>query len=189
MAACRDVRASKLRVLSFGSFRSSVNVSRIDDTTDVREAQADAELRNNYTMNENRDDFIEDDPLAAPTRPRGDAWEQTKQKAGLVRERTEFFLRENPVPLIVGALATGLIIGLAIRYASSSAEKEKAKSPLDRLSWGFLSLPFLWPLLKSIKETYEDSADAIKESVGHVKKIDIDQYAKPIRKRWKAWTH
>ena len=105
-------------------------------------------------INPNGDEFMEDDPLAAsmrsgdeqisgegPGRLRqaagkvsmaaGEAWEQTKEKAGTARERTEFFLRENPVPTVIGALALGVAIGLAIRYASSSAEKEvESKSPL-----------------------------------------------------------
>ncbi len=46
-----------------------------------------------------------------------DTWDQTRQKAVVVRERTEFFLRENPVPTVLGALALGLAIGLAIRYS------------------------------------------------------------------------
>jgi ElaB/YqjD/DUF883 family membrane-anchored ribosome-binding protein len=40
-----------------------------------------------------------------------DTWDQTRQKAVVVRERTEFFLRENPVPTVLGALALGLAIG------------------------------------------------------------------------------
>jgi hypothetical protein len=28
----------------------------------------------------------------------------------------------------------------------------------------------------------------VKDGVKRLKKIDIDDYAKPIRKRWKAWT-
>src|SRR5438067_9194380 len=31
-------------------------------------------------------------------------WEGTKDKAGRARERTEYFVRENPVPTILGAL-------------------------------------------------------------------------------------
>ena len=61
----------------------------------------------------------------------------------MARERTEVFLRENPVPTILGALAVGLAIGLAIRYASNSREEEiEVKSPLGSLNWSFLSLPF-----------------------------------------------
>lgn len=112
------------------------------------------------------------------------------EKAGLARERTELFLRENPIPMILGALAAGLVIGLAIRYASRSEEKEvEIKSPLGHVNLGFLSLPFLWPFFKSLRERYEDSTEAVKEGVGRLKKIDIDRYAKPIRKRWKTWTH
>jgi hypothetical protein len=157
-------------------------------------------------MDTNENDFVEDDPLAAPVprkainSPRGrgrqtgrrptvaDAWDQTKDTAHYARERTELFLRENPVPLILGALALGLTIGLAIRYSTRSAEKE-IESPLGRLNWRWLSLPFLLPLAKSIREKYEESTDAVKEGVGRVRNIDIDHYTKPIRRRWKSWTH
>ena len=160
-------------------------------------------------MIHNGDEFTEDDPLAqtrseeslVPTEGRlrhtaqrvsdvaGDTWEQAKERAGAARERTEVFLRENPVPTILGALAVGLAIGLAIRYASSSKEEEaEVKTPLGNLNWSFLSLPFLWPLFRSARERYEESTEALKDGVGRLRKIDIDRYAKPIRKRWKAWT-
>jgi hypothetical protein len=140
-------------------------------------------------MDTTNNDFIEDNPMAAPMQPRGDAWEQTKQKAVRVRERTEYFLRENPVPMILGALAAGVAIGMAIRYASGAEQKEKAKLPLDRINWSVLSLPFLWPVFKSLKQKCEDSAETVRENVDRLKKIDIERYAKPIRKRWKAWTN
>ena len=117
-------------------------------------------------------------------------WDETKEKASRARERTEYFVRENPVPTILGALGLGIAIGLAIRFASSSDERVKveAKSPLSDLNWSVLSLPFLWPLFKSAREKYESSAEAVKDGVKRLKKIDVDRYAKPIRKRWKAWT-
>jgi ElaB/YqjD/DUF883 family membrane-anchored ribosome-binding protein len=161
-------------------------------------------------INPNDDDFIEDNPLAAPiqaseadlserdsrlrrtagrvTTAAGDTWNQTKRTAGAARDRTEFFLRENPIPTIVGALAVGLAIGLAIRYAATPEEKEvEIKSPLGNMSWSFLSLPFLLPFFKSVREKYEDSTDVVKDSVGRLKEIDLHRYAKPLRKRWKAW--
>lgn len=160
----------------------------------------------------NNDDFVEDEPLPASMRrsrarqtargrlrgttrkvsaAAGDTWKQTKEKAGVARDRTESFLRENPVPTILGALAIGLAVGLAIRYASNSDERKEVevKSPLGNLNLSFLSLPFLWPFFRLIRERYEDSADAVRGGVGRLKKIDIDDYAKPIRKRWKSWTH
>jgi hypothetical protein len=117
-------------------------------------------------------------------------WDETKEKASRARERTEYFVRENPVPTILGALGLGIAIGLAIRFASTSEERAKveAKSPLSNLDWSILSLPFLWPLFKSAREKYERSAEAMKDGVKRLKKIDVDRYAKPIRKRWKSWT-
>lgn len=117
-------------------------------------------------------------------------WDETKERASRARERTEYFVRENPVPTILGALGLGIAIGLAIRFASTSEERVKveAKSPLSDLDWSVLSLPFLWPLFKSAREKYERSAEAMKDGVKRLKKLDVDRYAKPIRKRWKAWT-
>jgi ElaB/YqjD/DUF883 family membrane-anchored ribosome-binding protein len=120
-------------------------------------------------------------------------WDETKEKAGRARERTEYFVRENPVPAILSALGIGIAIGLAVRYASPERKEEiEVKSPLGNVNWSILSLPFLWPLFKSAREKYESSADAMgdvmKDGVKRLKKIDVNSYAKPIRKRWKAWT-
>ena len=152
-------------------------------------------------MDPSEDDFVNDEPLAAEAngpvrrrrRPRPSVLEppprrreQIRNRASGTRERTELFLRENPVPMIIGALAAGLVIGLAIRYASRSDDKEvEIKTPLGRINWGVLSLPFLWPFIRGMKDKFEDSTEAVKESV---KGIDVDRYAKPIRKRWKSWT-
>jgi hypothetical protein len=117
-------------------------------------------------------------------------WDETKEKATRAKERTEYFVRENPVPTILGALGLGIAIGLAIRFVSAGESKSETevKSSLGDLNWSILSLPFLWPLFKSAKERYESSAEAVKDGVKRLKKIDVDRYAKPIRKRWKAWT-
>ena len=153
-------------------------------------------------MDPTEDDFVNDEPLGAeqhvsPRRrrrhppsvlePRPRRREQIRSSNASARERTELFLRENPVPMVIGALAAGLAIGLAIRYASREDEKEtELKTPLGRINWSFLSLPFLWPILRGVKEKFEDSAGAVKEGV---RDIDLERYTKPIRKRWKSWTH
>jgi ElaB/YqjD/DUF883 family membrane-anchored ribosome-binding protein len=164
-------------------------------------------------INPNGDEYMEDDPLAAsmssseergseenPSRIRqaadkvshmaGDAWEQTRERASVARERTEFFLRENPVPTVLGALAIGVAIGLAIRFSSSSAEKEvESKLPLANVDLSILSLPFLWPFFKSLRRRYEESADVVKDGVHKLKKVDVDSYVKPLRKKWKSWAN
>jgi hypothetical protein len=162
-------------------------------------------------MNPSENDFMQDEPLgsrqsnedeglaegeSAPRREAGKAalaagerWELAKDKASAARQSTEYFLRENPIPTIIGALTIGLAIGWALRYATARDEKEvEIRSPLGNVNWGFLSLPFLWPFFKSVKEKYEDSADVVKDSVERLKQVDVDRYTKPIRKRWKAWT-
>src|SRR6266571_919893 len=107
-------------------------------------------------------------------------WDGTKEKAGRARERTEYFMRENPVPTILGALGIGIAIGLAIRYASATERKTEieVKSPLGDFNWSLLSLPFLWPLFKSAREKYEKSAEAMKDGVKRLKKIAVTSYAK-----------
>jgi len=114
-------------------------------------------------------------------------WDQTKEKASRALERTEHLVRENPVPTILGALGLGIAIGLAIRYAAPSEPKREieVKSPLGDFNWSLLSLPFLWPFFKSAREKSED---VMRNGVKRLKKMDVERYAKPIRKRWRAWT-
>ena len=160
-------------------------------------------------INPNGDEFTEDDPLAASMNPSepgikgrlrdaadkvtdvaGEAWQQTREKAGTARERTEFFVRQNPVPTVIGALALGVAIGLAIRYSSSSSEREvEAKSPIGDVDLGILSLPFLWPMFKSLRRKYDDSAEVVKDGVDRLKNVDVNRYVKPLRKKWKAWAN
>ena len=122
------------------------------------------------------------------------AWRQTVQTAGSARERTEFLLRENPVPTVIGALAIGLAIGLAIRYSSETAREEKeVKTPLGDLNLGALSLPFLWPFFRQVQRRSEHSAewvkDNVRDGVDRIKDIDVDRYVKPLRKKWRNWTN
>jgi len=119
-----------------------------------------------------------------------DAWRQTKATAGTAREKTEFLMRENPIPTVIGALAVGLAIGLAIRYSSESSEREReVKSPFGDVNLGVLSLPFLWPFFKNVRQRYEDSADVVKDGVDRLKSVDVDRYVKPLRKKWRSWTN
>jgi hypothetical protein len=122
-----------------------------------------------------------------------DAWRQTKETAGTGLQRTSFYVRENPVPTVIGALALGLAIGLAIRYSSNAAEREpEVKTPFGDLNLGMLSMPFLWPFFKSVQRRYEDSAevvrDGVKTGVDRLKDVDVNQYVKPLRKQWRSWT-
>lgn len=114
-----------------------------------------------------------------------DTWDQTRQKAVVVRERTEFFLRENPVPTVLGALALGLAIGLAIRYSSRPEEPSVSlKRALKEFDWNSVAPAFLPGLMKSVKRGYADSAEAVKDKLDRVKEVDVEEYIRPLRKRW-----
>ncbi len=78
------------------------------------------------------DDIVNDNPLAAEQaatlgkrrratpsvlEPRPRRREQIRGRPNSPRGRTELFLRENPVPIVIGALVAGVAIGLAIHYA------------------------------------------------------------------------
>jgi ElaB/YqjD/DUF883 family membrane-anchored ribosome-binding protein len=144
-------------------------------------------------INPNEENLTGDEPLSTPIQSREEeiasegheqfrrasskistavshTWSETKEKAGRARERTEYFVRENPVPTILGALGLGIAIGLAIHYASASEERGEieTKSPLG-LNWSLLSLPFLWPLLKSTRKKYESSSKAMRNGVKRLK--------------------
>src|SRR5215471_9444983 len=162
-------------------------------------------------MNPNENDLTRDEPLPARQfQPREEdigstgreqfrrakrkasnemshTWDQTKAKASRALDRTEGFLRENPVPTVLGALGLGIAIGLAIRYAVPGERKREivVESPWGKFNWSVLSLPFLWPLFKSAREKSEH---VMRNGVKRLKKMDVEKYAKPIRKRWKAWT-
>ncbi len=162
-------------------------------------------------INPNGDEFKGNDPITSPpvggnegtsiasesrwrdtadrvSSAAGNAWEQTKGRAVTARERTEFYVRENPVPTVIGALVLGLAIGLAIRYASDTDEREvEVKSPLGNVDLSVLTLPFLWPFFKSVRRKAEDAADYAKDGAQRLRKIDVDDYVKPLRKKWRTW--
>lgn len=153
-------------------------------------------------MNPNSDEFAQENPLSAANTPpptaeslrnakyaAGDGWEEPPPSA---LARTETFVRQNPVPIIIGALVFGVVAGWALRQTTREEKIVQTKTPLGDISWSFLSLPFLWPFFKSVREKAGESVEAISDSMRdgakRLRKIDMDDYAKPLRKRWRHWT-
>jgi len=109
-------------------------------------------------------------------------------ESGSDRERTEVFLRENPVPTVLGALVLGLAIGLAIRYSSREEEPTlTVKRALREVDWSSVMPAFLPSIMRNVRKGYEGSAEAVKSGLDRVKDVDVDEYVKPLRKRWKSW--
>lgn len=117
----------------------------------------------------------------------GDVWAEGRERLAQASQRTQLFLRENPLPTVLGALGLGIAIGWALRHASGDEKETEIKSPVDNINWSFLSVPFLWPFFRAVKERAESSAETVKDGVSRLKDIDVTSYTKPIRKRWKAW--
>src|SRR5207248_11163006 len=111
-------------------------------------------------INPNENNLTRDEPLPTPVQPGAEETgpggreqfrratnkfstamsqtrDETKEKAGRARDRTEYFVRENPVPTILGALALGIAIGLVLRFAPTSERKAEftLKSPVVKLDW------------------------------------------------------
>ena len=163
-----------------------------------------------YYMNPSEGDFTESDPSmsSASARPwkvtdgssgiqrasntAAETWQTTKERTGVAREKTEMFLRENPVPTIVGALLVGVAIGWALRYAVAEDEEEMTVPD----AWGVSALARFRcrfsGRFSSQSRRYEDSAETVKEGVergvDRLRDIDVKRYTKPLRKRWKDWT-
>ena len=89
---------------------------------------------------------------------------------------------------MLGALALGLAIGLALRYSSRPEEPQLTlKRALREIDWSTISPAFLPGLMRSVKRGYADSAEAVKGGLERVKEVDVDDYVKPLRKRWTKW--
>lgn len=121
-----------------------------------------------------------------------ETWERTKGRAQDLIKTSGSYLRENPVPAIVGALSVGLAVGLLVRYLEHSHESESATEEHPRntdTNTGLkaLLIPFLWPIFKAVKNQYNSSAIAAKKTFkkGRSKSFDVNKYVRPIVKKVK----
>src|SRR5689334_16848490 len=123
---------------------------------------------------DNENNFVDDESATASQSPRptrtvrsrtrsatqrvstgaGDKWKTTTVKAAKTRQPKQFFLRQNPVPVILGMLVAGAVIGFAVHYASTSRREDEEKFSLGPFNWSFLSFPFLWPFFRSVQRKY-----------------------------------
>ncbi len=99
----------------------------------------------------------------------------------------ERVLRANPVPIVLGALATGLVIGLLVR----ASQKDHADELRDRLSEteGFVR-ELVGSLTKASRKGYKKSAAAVKDSLeklGDAAHDVEDDYVDPAAKWFKSF--
>src|SRR3954471_2736367 len=91
--------------------------------------------------------------------------------------RADVYVRQNPVPTILGALALGFLIGVLVRSSEPTPRsrwndaREDAEDHLRDL---------LGSIAKKSRKAYKKSASAVRDSIGDVtdaaRNIDLDEY-------------
>jgi ElaB/YqjD/DUF883 family membrane-anchored ribosome-binding protein len=104
--------------------------------------------------------------------------------------RADVYVRENPVPTILGALALGFLIGVLVR-SSEPTPRSRWNDAREDVEDQLRSL--LSSVAKKGKKAYKKSAHAVRESIHDAtdaaRKIDMDDYTDPVTswfsKLWK----
>jgi hypothetical protein len=106
-----------------------------------------------------------------------------------VTERAEEYLhetgryvRENPVPLLLGAVAVGFLLGLAARQLERERKHEPIHDALDEIR------TFLKPLARRARDAAGHSAGIVREAADRVRHLDAEDCAAPLSGWWrKLW--
>ena len=107
-------------------------------------------------------------------------------------EEADTYLRENPIPALLGALAVGFAIGLLARALEP---KPRPPRPRDLFEDAEDYLHSVWtPFAKKTRRVYHKSAaavrDAVEDTTARVRDVDVEEYTDPVakwfRKLWKS---
>lgn len=98
-------------------------------------------------------------------------------------EEAEGYVRSNPLPALLGALAAGLVIGFIARSLEREREPEPIRDAVNEIRGA------LKPFAKKTRKAYATSSEAVREAiddaVARVKGIEVDECADPVAKWWK----
>jgi len=112
--------------------------------------------------------------------------EEIKHEAGRTLRQAGSYVRENPVPTIIGAVALGFAIGLIVRSIESEKRSDQLRDTLEDAEDYLRSV--LVPLVKKSKRTYAKSAEAVRDAVAdavdRARDIDVDDYTDPVANWW-----
>jgi len=101
------------------------------------------------------------------------------ERAEDVLHETGRYVRENPVPLLLGAVAVGFLLGLVARRLEQERKREPIHDALDELR------SFLKPLAKKARRAAEHSAEVVRDAAGRVREIEVEDYAAPVSGWWR----
>jgi ElaB/YqjD/DUF883 family membrane-anchored ribosome-binding protein len=109
-------------------------------------------------------------------------------------QEADRYARENPVPVVVGALVVGLVVGLLIRTPDRETSKfQELKGQLEEAEDNLRSL--LSGIGKATRKNYKKGADAVRgavdSAVDAAQDIDVSDYVDPaskwFRKLWRKY--
>lgn len=104
-----------------------------------------------------------------------------KQAQDLVRQ-TEEYVRTNPLPALLGAVAVGIAIGMVARALEREREPQPLQDALNEIK------ALLKPIAKKTQKAYAESSDAVREVVEQAldkaKEIDVDPVAGWWKRLW-----
>ncbi len=107
---------------------------------------------------------------------------------GLLHE-ADVYLRENPVPVVLGAVALGFALGLLVRALETEPREERWKDRVDDTEEYLRSI--LKPLAKKSKKAYRKSSKAVRgavdETIDRARDIDVEDYTDPLAKWFRGW--
>ncbi|HEX8311900.1 MAG TPA: hypothetical protein VF614_11320 [Chthoniobacteraceae bacterium] len=110
-----------------------------------------------------------------------------KDKSGELTERADLYVRQNPVPAIIGAIAVGFALGLLARSIEPTRRHEPIRDCLDDTGDFFGSL--FSPLARKSRHAYSTSSRAVRDAVdsasSKVRDVDVEDYVDPVVKWWK----
>ncbi|HEY2342482.1 MAG TPA: hypothetical protein VGH90_05600 [Chthoniobacteraceae bacterium] len=112
--------------------------------------------------------------------------EQLKENCCGSLRQAGTYVRENPVPTILGALAVGLAIGLVVRLMEREERADRLRDKWEDTEDYLRSV--LAPLAKKSKRAYAKSADAVREAVENAvhraNDLDVEGITDPVVGWW-----
>lgn len=103
--------------------------------------------------------------------------------------RGEDYVRENPVPVVIGAFVAGLLVGLALsRRHEPTARERYVDEPLQQAK--DLLYAALTPVAKQLQTQYGAVRSAGKKVADEIGDFDLGEHVHPIAeqaRRWKFW--
>ena len=146
----------------------------------------------------------------------GDALATAKKSTGDAIQTGAEYVRANPVPVILSAFGIGLLVAVLIRAYQHHEEEQRPVRKVERMldqAGDAIDIrpyvvPFVWPLVKyvrdryydsskavtkaygqsskSVSKTYKKSANAVSDAVEDAKDIDFEKYGKAAVKKVKS---